>query len=219
MGLITGALSIVALLLALGVLGYIYVFPPFAARKAYKKGRRGWGNATLICWFFSVGWIPGTIAWFQPSMEELAAKSGAQGSTICPACNGARVQVGRTATYRKDGKKAWTKSSATIFLVGGGILLVLCVVLGVGLLATGGEGATQLYQWTNGKPSFVPDWMTPDQFIGFWMLVVALVFFAGPAARGAMLLSNYEAKVKTTYNFTCRGCKNRWSVEEAGPSA
>ena len=219
MDLIVGVLRLVAGVAGLGLLGYIYIFPLFAARKAYKKGRRGWGNATLICWPCSVGWIPGTIAWFQPSMEELAAGSGAQGATTCPACNGASVQVGRTATYREDGKKAWTKSTAMIFLVGGGIMLALCVVLGVGMIAFGGEGASQLYQWTNNRPSFVPDWVTPDQFMGFWALVVGLLFFAGPAARGAMLLSNYEAKVQTTYNFTCRGCKNKWSVGETAPSA
>ena len=50
------------------VLGILYfVFPIIAAVAAFRKGRRGWGIATLVTIPFGAGWIVGTVALILPA--------------------------------------------------------------------------------------------------------------------------------------------------------
>jgi len=170
------------------IIGILIAFPIFAASKARKKGRKGWGTATIITMFVGYGWLIGLIALLLPSKETVTFPEG------CPFCNHEQGTAMRVMVNKRTSEKLPSKLGTILMGAAAVIWFGLCTAMSILAWGEGDNGIIQFYAGST--------------IAGLAYLAMGIT---GASYLARKVIAFIKADKELTDVYHCAGCNRKWN--------
>jgi hypothetical protein len=168
---------------------FAFAFPMWVAARSRKRNRKGWAIATVLTTFLGLGWLIGTVAYFQrPNYNESEIE------VPCPECHYTKGYKEITTLDQKTGKPTLTLEKAILW----GLLALITIGGGIGMaILIWVEGDEGIIQFTYGSI-----------IAGIAILAMGI----GIGRFGVMGVMEYikADRIKTT-TYICGKCGHKWN--------